>query len=61
MMEPANWHKLVRNLVLEGHMPYRDVLELTPWQVMLLLTEESDTPGRLTAETIEEHRRICGA
>lgn len=42
-------------------MRYSDILELTPWQVMLLLTEESDTPGKLSPETIQEIRSICEA
>jgi hypothetical protein len=42
---------LIRHLVTEFHMPYRDVLELTPLQAIALVTPESDPPGLLQSHT----------
>ena len=44
----------MRRLVLEGHMRYQDVLELTPWQIMVLMVDKPDTTGQLTMETLVE-------
>ena len=49
-----NWHKLIRHLVVECHLSYRDVLELTPIQAVALVTAESDPPGLLQPQTILE-------
>lgn len=44
----------MRRLVLEGHMRYQDVLELTPWQIMVLMVEKPDLTGQLSRETLDE-------
>jgi len=44
----------MRRLVLEGHMRYQDVLELTPWQIMVLMVEKPDLTGELSRETRKE-------
>lgn len=44
----------MRRLVLEGHMRYQDVLDLTPWQIMVLMVEKPDLTGQLSRETLEE-------
>ena len=49
-----NWHDLMRRLVLEGHMRYQDVLELTPWQIMVLMVEKPDLTGQLSRDTLDE-------
>lgn len=35
-------------------MDYRAVLELNPYQIAALLVEKSETPGRLSFETIND-------
>ena len=44
----------MRRLVLEGHMRYQDVLDLTPWQIMVLMVEKPDLTGQLSRETLDE-------
>jgi len=44
----------MRRLVLEGHMRYQDVLELTPWQIMVLMVEKPDLTGQLSRDTLNE-------
>ena len=44
----------MRRLVLEGHMRSQDVLELTPWQIMVLMVEKPDLTGQLSRETLDE-------
>jgi len=46
-----NHHQLIRNLVIDGHMDYQVVLDLTPYQIASLLTEESTNPGEIDLET----------
>jgi hypothetical protein len=38
--------------VIECHLSYRDVLELTPLQAIALVTEDSDPPGLLQPDTL---------
>ena len=40
--------------MIDGHMRYQDVMELTPWQIVILLTEKPDMPGKLSRETLDE-------
>lgn len=44
----------MRRLVVDGHMRYQDVLELTPWQIMVLMVEKPDLTGNLTRDTLDE-------
>jgi hypothetical protein len=44
----------MRRLVLEGHMRFQDVLELTPWQIMVLMVEKPDLTGQLSRDTLDE-------
>jgi len=55
--DPVNWQKIVRHLVTEFHMSYREVLELTPRQIAVILTEKSDPPGLLQLETLDAMKR----
>jgi hypothetical protein len=38
-------------------MSYREVLELTPRQIAVILTEKSDPPGLLQLETLDAMKR----
>ena len=53
----VNLHKYIRNLVLEGHMSYEAVLDLTTYQIAALLTEDSLPPGEIDPAT---YLRIMG-
>ena len=35
-------------------MRYQDVLDLTPWQIMVLMVEKPDLTGQLSRETLNE-------
>jgi hypothetical protein len=41
----VNLHLYIRNLVIEGHMSYHEVLDLTTYQIAALTTEKSLAPG----------------
>ena len=55
--DPVNWQKIVRHLVTEFHLSYREVLDLTPRQIAAILTEKSDPPGLLQLETLDAMKR----
>lgn len=40
--------------MIDGHMRYQDILDLTPWQLLILLTDKPDTPGKLSRETLDD-------
>ena len=35
-------------------MRMQDVLDLTPWQILVLLTDKPDKPGHLSRDTLDE-------
>lgn len=41
----VNLHLYIRNLVVEGHMSYQDVLDLTTYQIAAILADKSRAPG----------------
>lgn len=57
-VEGVNWAKIVRDLVIECGMAYSEVMELTPEQILILATEKSDPPDRLSFGTVGEIREI---
>ena len=46
-----NHHQLIRNLVIDGHMNFQEVLDMTPYQIAAMLVEESSNPGEIDIET----------
>jgi len=45
-----NHQQMIRNLVVDGHLRYEDVLDLTPYQIAALLAEESTCPGEIDVD-----------
>lgn len=41
---------MIRSLVLDGHMSYNEVLQLTPYQIAALSAKESQTPGEMSLD-----------
>jgi hypothetical protein len=46
---------MIKNLVVDGHMSYQEVLDLTPLQIAALLAEKSTPPGEADPEV---YRRV---
>lgn len=50
-----NYQKLIKNLVVDGHMSFHEVLDLTPLQIAALMAEKTIPPGEVDPDT---YRRI---
>lgn len=50
----VNLHLYIRNLVVEGHMSFNEVLDLTTYQIAALLTEKSKAPGLVDPEVYRQ-------
>ena len=50
-------HLHIRSLVIEGHMSFNEVLDLTTYQIAALLTEKSKPPGLVDPVT---YRKVLG-
>lgn len=48
----VNLHMYIRNLVIEGHMSFREVMDLTVYQISALTTEKSLAPGLISPERL---------
>ena len=50
-----NYQKLIKNLVVDGHMSFHEVLDLTPLQIAALMAENTIPPGEVDPDL---YRRI---
>lgn len=53
-----NYQQVIRNLVVEGHMDYESVLDLTPYQIAAIMAEKSSPPGELLPEVYKDIKNV---
>ena len=52
-----NYQQIIMNLVVDGHMDYESVLDLTPYQIAAITAENSSPPGEMLPDVYKELTR----